>query len=418
MDDLHIDLYAFFAVAEVAVVLLAVAAAFFLRSRVLSGRVQTLQRQLQRAQEVPEPVTYDQYLRDAIIRNEAIVEQAAVAEDDAERKAAELLRMRKQFLELELAAHALDNNPVQFQDTLAAGLSELIEQLRPAAETVEVSAAEEPSIAVSAAPPAVSPNSDAGRVTRDTHDDEFDRLKQVINNQQDAVAALRAELKAREADIQDLDTILGKLDEYEQHDLELQQCLKVLERENQRLKAVRSGDDQSRSVSGEGMKPAQLLGLKNMIGNQQKTIANLQDLIRELAPEASKAADLEAAILSIQRANQELNSCVAVLEDENAMLRAELEAVNAQLDSQETAGRTDVAEPDVALAEPDVSVDDDADTGDAMAGQLSVNEEKQQLEIKVQELEALLEFKDAAIEELEKQYNTLESKYLALTGEK
>jgi predicted RNase H-like nuclease (RuvC/YqgF family) len=418
MDDLHIDLYAFFAVAEVAVVLLAVAAAFFLRSRVLSGRVQTLQRQLQRAQEVPEPVTYDQYLRDAIIRNEAIVEQAAVAEDDAERKAAELLRMRKQFLELELAAHALDNNPVQFQDTLAAGLSELIEQLRPAAETVEVSAAEEPSIAVSAAPPAVSPNSDAGRVTRDTHDDEFDRLKQVINNQQDAMAALRAELKAREADIQDLDTILGKLDEYEQHDLELQQCLKVLERENQRLKAVRSGDHQSRSVSGEGMKPAQLLGLKNMIGNQQKTIANLQDLIRELAPEASKAADLEAAILSIQRANQELNSCVAVLEDENAMLRAELEAVNAQLDRQETAGRTDVAEPDVALAEPDVSVDDDADTGDAMAGQLSVNEEKQQLEIKVQELEALLEFKDAAIEELEKQYNTLESKYLALTGEK
>jgi predicted nucleic acid-binding Zn-ribbon protein len=418
MDDLHIDLYAFFAVAEVAVVLLAVAAAFFLRSRVLSGRVQTLQRQLQRAQEVPEPVAYDQYLRDAIIRNGAIVEQAAVAEDDAERKAAELLRMRKQFLELELAAHALDNNPVQFQDTLAAGLSELIEQLRPAAETVEVSAAEEPSIAVSAAPPAVSPNSDAGRVTRDTHDDEFDRLKQVINNQQDAVAALRAELKAREADIQDLDTILGKLDEYEQHDLELQQCLKVLERENQRLKAVRSGDHQSRSVSGEGMKPAQLLGLKNMIGNQQKTIANLQDLIRELAPEASKAADLEAAILSIQRANQELNSCVAVLEDENAMLRAELEAVNAQLDRQETAGRTDVAEPDVALAEPDVSVDDDADTGDAMAGQLSVNEKKQQLEIKVQELEALLEFKDAAIEELEKQYNTLESKYLALTGEK
>jgi len=36
----------------------------------------------------------------------------------------------------------------------------------------------------------------------------------------------------------------------------------------------------------------------------------------------------------------------------------------------------------------------------------------------VQELEALVEFKDAAIEELEKQYNTLESKYLTLTGEK
>jgi len=31
---------------------------------------------------------------------------------------------------------------------------------------------------------------------------------------------------------------------------------------------------------------------------------------------------------------------------------------------------------------------------------------------------ALVEFKDAAIEELEKQYNALESRYLAATGEK
>ena len=35
-----------------------------------------------------------------------------------------------------------------------------------------------------------------------------------------------------------------------------------------------------------------------------------------------------------------------------------------------------------------------------------------------EELEALLEFKDAAIQELEKQYSALESKYLAATGQK
>jgi chromosome segregation ATPase len=413
MDEVQIGIYALFAIGEVAVVLLALAVAFFLRSKALSGRVQTLQRRLKKAEELPEPVTYDQYLRDEIIRNEAFLERAAAAQDDAERKAGELLRMRKQFLELELAAHALEKNPVQFQDTLAAGLSELIEQLRPAPETVAVTVAEKPSVKASTPPQAVSPEADAAREARDTHDEEFGRLKQVINNQQDAMAALRAELKAREADIQDLDTILSKLDEYEQHDVELQQCLKVLEQENQRLKTARSTGRPGEKT--DRMQPAQLAGLKNMIGSQQKTIANLQSLIKELAPEASKAADLEAAINSIQRANQELNSCVAVLEDENAMLRAELEAVNAQLDREESARAALEKQPGVAVTEPGAT---EADISDAVADGLSPDEEMHQLEIKVQELEALVEFKDAAIEELEKQYNTLESKYLALTGEK
>ena len=418
MDDFQINMFAFFAVAEFTLVLLVVAAALVLRSRALAGRVEVLQRQLKQVQDVPEPVGYAQYLRDEIIRNAAFVEQAAAADDDAEPNAAQLLGMRKQFLELELAAHALDNNPVQFQATLAAGLGELIEQLRPAPASVAVAVAQEASDEASAAPPAAATaKAEAGRATRDTHDEEFNRLKQVINNQQDAMAALRGELKAREADIQDLDSILRKLDEFEQHDGELQQCLKVLEQENERLKRARSAGRQS-SATTERMNPEQLNGLKSMLGNQQKTIANLENLIRELAPEASKAADLEAAINSIQRSNQELNSCVAVLEDENAMLRAELEAVNAQLDREEKARAALTEAPGVALAEPETAADSAADSGAAGIEGLSANEEKHQLEIKVQELEALVEFKDAAIEELEKQYNTLESKYLTLTGEK
>lgn len=47
------------------------------------------------------------------------------------------------------------------------------------------------------------------------------------------------------------------------------------------------------------------------------------------------------------------------------------------------------------------------------AEQGNVNEE---LEIKAQELEALVEFKDATIEELEKQYAQMEQKYLEATG--
>jgi DNA repair exonuclease SbcCD ATPase subunit len=411
MDDFQIDMLGFFAVAEFALVLLAVAAALWVRSRTLSGRIQALQRELKKAKDVPEPVGYDQYLRDEIIRNEAFVEQASAAQDDAERKAAELLRMRKQFLELELEAHVLEKNPVQFQDRLAAGLTDLVEQLRPAAEPVIVPVAEDPAIEVAAAH-AETEKTNTSRETLDTHDEEFSRLKQVINNQQDAMTALRAELKARAGEIQDVDSILRKLDEFEQHDGELQQCLKMLERENERLKTARSTGNPGGSKT-EAMNPAQLTGLKSMIGNQQKTITNLQSLIQELTSDAGKSAELEAAINSIQRANQELNGCVAVLEDENAMLRAELESVNAQLDRQDLVNGERADEVDIAVAEDEPSGD-----GDALDAGLSADEEKHQLEIKVQELEALLEFKDAAIEELEKQYNTLESKYLAATGQK
>ncbi len=406
MDVLQVDIYTFFIVAEVAVLLLVVALAFFVRGKVMAGRVRRLQAQLQAAQEVPEPVGFDQYLRDEVIRNQALIDAAAASEDDAEKKAAELLGLRTRFLELELEAQALVNNPVQFQDRLSAGFSELMEQLRPEPETVEVPVGEDTAAETGEGPANEAEAAEAeSRATLDTHDDEFDRLKQVINNQQDAMSALRAELKAREAEIDDLDSILAKLDEFEQHDSELQQCLKVLEQENQRLKAASEAGDGS--VTIEKMDPAQLNGLKSMIGNQQQTIANLQNLIQELAPEASKATELAAAIANVQQANQELNSCVAVLEDENAMLRAELEAVNAQLEAQEAAAETGDAEPDLVMA--------DEEEG---AGEVSPDDEKRELEIKVQELEALVEFKDAAIEELEKQYNTLESKYLALTGEK
>jgi archaellum component FlaC len=406
MDDFQIDIYALFAVAEFSVLLLVLAVVFVLRSKALSARVRMLQGELKKASAETDPIGFDQYLRDAILRNQALIEGAAVAEDKAVKKAGELLGLRKKFLELELAAHALEKNPVQFQQTLAAGFSELIAQMRPEAETVTLAAVSEPSAQPSSAEPATADEPAAPRGPLDTHDQEFNRLKQVINNQQDAMSALRAELKARESDIEDLDGILRKLDEFEQHDGELQQCLKILEHENEQLKAAKSAD-QGNGARVKSLSSAQLGGLKNMIGNQQKTIANLQDLIKELAPEASKAADLEAAINGIQRANQELNSCVAVLEDENAMLRAELEAVNAQLDREEAL--RDAAADAVNVV---------PDAGEPDADGSSAEEEIQQLEIKVQELEALVEFKDAAIEELEKQYNKLEAKYHALSGGK
>jgi DNA repair exonuclease SbcCD ATPase subunit len=422
MEDLQIDIYTFFGVIEVALIALVVAGVLGLRGKTLSARIRTLQGQLNKAADVPPPVGFTQYLRDEVLRNQGLYDQANASTDEAEKSSAELLALRRQFLELEVAAREHENNPVQFLQTLTAGFGALVEQWRPPAETVEVAVPAEGVVDLEEAH--AGEEEDAPRATLETHEQEFGRLKQVILNQQDAMAALRAELQAREADIEDLDSILQKLDEFERHDAELQQCLRMLERENQRLKdataAGGKGDKSGARSAIQKLDPAQLNGLRSMIGNQQKTIGNLQSLIQELAPEASKAAELAAAIRSIESANRELNSCVAVLEDENANLRAELDAVNAQLQHQEelaaaAAAVADATEPAAALADDgDVALQDEADD----AGQTAEDEEKYQLEIKVQELEALVEFKDAAIEELEKQYNTLEAKYLALSGEK
>lgn len=413
MEDLHIGLYTFLGVVELALVLLVVAGVFILRSRSLARRVHNLQGQLQKAAEVESQVSFEQYLRDEALHNQKLYEEAAASTDQSDRDIAERLSLRRQFLDLELAAREHENNPVQFKRALAAGIDELREQWRPEAETVEVPEDKETADAPEEATD--EPAEETARTTLNTHEQEFDRLKRVILNQQDAMSALRAELQSRKSEFQDLDSILQKLDEFEHHDFELQQCLKMLEEENRRLKQATAAGGFGGDETIKSMDSSQLTGLKNMLGNQQETIANLQSLIQELAPEASKAEELAAAIENIQRANKELNGCVAVLEDENAMLRAELDAVNAQLEHQEALAAA-------AAAEPDLTVIDDLEADEAEFGEqadnLTPNEEKIQLEIKVQELEALVEFKDAAIEELEKQYNTLEGKYLALTGEK
>ena len=422
MEELQINPYVFFGALELAMLFLVVAVAFFIKFKIQVGKNSELQNALKKAgnAEVPEPVRYEQYLRDEVLRNETLIEQVAASEDEEEKKAAELLKMRKQFLELEVEASALEANPVEFQKCLAAGIGELIEQLRPEPETVTETVTEIVEEPVSDDTGEAS-ESDRGQL--DTHDEEFNRLKQVINNQHEAMAALRAELKAREAEIEDLDTVLAKLDEFEQHDDELQKSLDVLEQENQRLKEAH-GNGSSSGTSIEAMDPAQLTGLKTMLGDQQQTIHNLQTLLQELAPEASKAKELEEAIANIERANQELDSCVAVLEDENAMLRAELDAINAQLEQQaleEEAAEKAAAEAAAAAEEAAAVVEEEPlielETVDSEP-EPSVDDEKQALEIKVEELEALVEFKDAAIEELEKQYSSLESKYLAISGEK
>jgi len=168
-----------------------VALIFVVRSINLARRLRVVQAKLKKAEQVPEPVSFDQYLRDELHRNQDLIELAAASQDDAEKKATELLEVRKRFLELEVQARALENNPIAFPAKLAAGLSELVEQLRSEAETVTEPVVEGYDIITQLEEAATEQEQSEQRKPLDTHDAEFDRLKEVINNQQDAMQALR-----------------------------------------------------------------------------------------------------------------------------------------------------------------------------------------------------------------------------------
>jgi len=397
MDSMQIGLYEFLGVLELAIVALVAAAILMWRGNRLARKAHALEKALKKQAEVPEPVSFGQYLRDEVIRNEGLIDQAAASEDESEKKAAELLKFRKRFLEIELEALELEKNPVAFQDRLSAGLCELRELMRPEAESVEV---DQQAVAVDELEEAPEDEGDSKEERRsvDTSEDELNHLKTVINNQQDAMAALRAQIEEHASEVEGIDSVLQQLEDFEKQSTELERCLLVLESENERLRAAQNAGGQAAGAIAAA-DPAQLTGLKNMVGSQQQTIDGLRSLIGELMPEADKAAQLEDVLNRIQRTNQELSGCVSVLEDENTMLRNELEMITRQLEEQETA----------AVAE-----EEDTEPAQDAAGD---SEQLKELEIKVQELEALVEFKDATIEELEKQYNVLEAKYREATGE-
>jgi predicted nucleic acid-binding Zn-ribbon protein len=186
MENLQINVYAFLGVLEFSLLLLVVTLFFTVRSKNLAGRLRVVQEKLNKAEQLPEPVTFDQYLRDEVIHNQHLIERAAASQEDAEKKVAEVMNVRKQFLELEVEARALENNPIAFQDKLADGLSELIERLRPEAEIVMGPVVE----AVETIPQLEKAAAEQRKLI-ETHDAEFERLKEVINNQQDAMEALR-----------------------------------------------------------------------------------------------------------------------------------------------------------------------------------------------------------------------------------
>lgn len=350
----NLNLYALLGIFEIILVIAVVSISIFFKWRGASRAVAALRQQLREASavaasasaqavaapvSVPEepstpPPVYADFLREQIdysnrLLGENIPEQAegvleTTQHDAAEMRVRQMLAARHQFLQLELDVQndAGDEDEHARRQHIAVGMQALLEGLdwKHAAQVAAGDVAED-------MPTAARPND---RSAETKLREQIGYLRSVIDNQHSVMREMRGWLEEHGGESEPLQAALRKLGAAESQASALNRRLEIMEQENDRLKDVAH----SPGMQGVAASPDTDM-LRDLVGNQQRTIGKLQQLLRTIAPDSGKAGELEETISRIQRSNNELNSCVMVLEDENTMLRNEVEHLQERLASLE-----------------------------------------------------------------------------------
>ena len=326
----------------------------------------------------PLPV-YTDFLREQLEQSSILLGEDPLiqTDQDAENPAdvtRQMLAARHQFLQLELDVQSLSaerdveaqrRSVVDGMQALLAGLVVHPDAAKAQSETdaaVEDMAAEAP----------VSTSLSEEQKLRG----QVDFLRNVVSNQHDVMHELRQLLEDQGGDSDELQAVMRKLGDAEKQGSELQRHLDEMEKENNRFKrAVRENGGKQVDAAGPDSDM-----LRDLVGNQQRTIGNLQNLLRNLPSDSGKTKELDDVINKIQRTNNDLSSCVMVLEDENDHLREKVESLQKRIADLESsvdavpeavaipASIVDAATTDIPTdAAPAQGVNTDADESDADA---------------------------------------------------
>ncbi|MFA7386288.1 MAG: hypothetical protein WCZ87_01360 [Thiohalobacteraceae bacterium] len=252
-------------------------------------------------------------------------ERAPEPANDSSELVRRMLAARAQFLRLELEVEeASDPDPESGRRALVAGMQALLAELNgPSVDEAQPGTAD----ANDAAVPRMRSEETKLR-------EQIGHLRSVIDNQHGVMQELRHLLEEHGGNSEGLQEALHKLSDVETQAIELRRCLGAMGEENARL---RQANSLMRGTHGNP--DAEML--RDLVDSQQRTISKLQDMLHSITPDSDKARELADAINRIQRSNTELNSCVMVLEDENNMLRGELETLQGRLADIESRGAAD-----------------------------------------------------------------------------
>lgn len=335
MIELHI--YSILAILEILLLVSVLAGYLYVRNRRHTRTIARLSQSPPRppaapaAEPAPAPApedragthAYSDFLREELeasslmLGSGTVSEAAGEADPESESQqdqVREMLAARHQFLQLELDAQAIDADPEARRQHLVQQMQNLLATFTPAAAQAVESA---------------EPDATTDTLAREQQlESQLAHLRTVVGNQQDVMRELRDLLEQEMGESEELRGIITRLQDAEARSLELERSLEAMD---SRTPAPAEPGPGGAGPQGTHASPDSDM-LRNLVGSQQQTISKLQHMLKQSVGEKEASVELRDAMEKIQRSNQELGTCVMVLEDENSLLREQLDALRSQLE--------------------------------------------------------------------------------------
>ncbi|WJW76535.1 hypothetical protein QVG61_05450 [Thiohalobacter sp. IOR34] len=225
----------------------------------------------------------------------------------------QMLAARHQFLQLELDVQSLSRkDPESRRKRLVEGMQSLLSSLLP-----DKDGANDAAVGTTE----TRGEKDAAGLSREQQlEEQLSHLRGVIDNQHEVMRELKHMLEETLDDSPQAQEIMHKLLDAEGRSKEMEAFL-----------AGFASPEAMASKGGTVHHPDTDM-LRDLVGNQQQTIDHLRNMLRDILPETEETKRLCDALNKVQRTNQELGTCVQVLEDENLRLRDQVDSLQARLD--------------------------------------------------------------------------------------
>lgn len=310
------------------------------------------------------------------------------APDEAQSK---LLLIRDQFLILEKTAAEKSEHEIHFWESIYDGMKDLLEQF-PSTKTASTETSSSTETVVVESKEKVFYIETQGKKI----DGEVNKLKDIIYEQENALSSMKKAMQGAEeehpGDSESLKILKEQMEAIERQLNDSKMCMEVLEMENNRLQEEVDKmdgrhdalfEETDNSSSEESGSVIDLDQMKEVVEEQEAKIQQLIDTIESLEIDASQADKLKETLGDFTRSSKEMMSCICILEEENERLKSSSEADD---DNTET-------------------------TADSAAAS---SEDTAEIAGKISQLEEELIKKDVAYAQLQDEFSSMETEYLAM----
>jgi len=322
-------------------------------------------------------------------------DNAAEAANTPNEEQASLLKAREQFLLIEKAAAEQTEHEIHFWEHIYSGMQNLIGQFQTTDVITETSEAEAVDPKVESKDKVFYIETQGKKI-----DGEVNKLKDIIYEQENALSSMKKALVTAATELPDdstsLDDIREQIESLERQLNDSKMCMEILETENERLQteinqmesrhdALFDSDSTTDDEKPEQDSVVDLDQMKEVVEQQEAKISQLIETIESLEIDAAQADKLKKTLNEFTRTSQEMMSCITILEEENERLQEEV---------------THVGEGN--------------DEVDNAPSDQNTSEETEQLQSKVTALEEEIIKKDVAFAQLQDEFSSMETEYLAM----